>query len=157
MKRTYFLSAALLLCAMSMHLNAQIKVANSGNVGIALPSDTVEPQAPLSVGWRGVSKAELAVGSTSHVVSPNDDWSNIYSSLTVGSGSPQWNTSVCGITEVASGSNRFVGINGAASKPNFASGGRTYGVLGVAGKASSGYNYGVCGFIQGGDWYGAGI
>ena len=137
---------------MSMHLNAQIKVANSGNVGIALPSDTVEPQAPLSVGWRGIPKAELAIGSTSHSVYPNNDWYNIYSSLTIVSGSPQWSTAVCGVTEVTSGGDRYVGVNGTASKPNYASGGRSYGVLGVAGKASSGYNYGVCGFIQGGDW-----
>lgn len=157
MKRTYFLSAALLLCAMSVHLNAQIKVANSGNVGIALPSDTVEPQAPLSVGWRGLPKAELAIGTTSHVVSPYNDWYNIYSSLIVTSGSAQWSTAVCGVTEVTSGGDRYVGVNGTASKPNNASGGRSYGVLGVAGKATSGYNYGVCGFIQGGDWNGAGV
>ena len=41
----------------------------------------------------------------------------------------------------------MVGVRGGATKSSQMSSGRTYGVVGIAGNATSGYNYGTCGFL----------
>ena len=133
-------------CTFSILANAQIKVANTGKVCIAT-ADTVTPLSLLSVGSAGHIASGIAINMQSNWVSSYNGWNNIYSQLQAFS-DPTWNIAINGETKASVGTSRLIGLNGAAKKIEESSEGRAYGVLGIAGYATSGYNYGICGFLQ---------
>ena len=125
-------------------LNAQLKVASSGNVGLQLGAST--PLSPLSIG--GVGSAFNKVDITSG--NPNTTALNIYQ-VSPGSGTSYGINSI-----VTAGPSVNIGIKGQCLATNPMPVGESYGVLGIAGNHTSGYNYGVYGTISG-YTYGAGI
>ncbi|MBR0310121.1 MAG: hypothetical protein IJQ97_04465 [Paludibacteraceae bacterium] len=64
MKNKIFLHVVLLTtCTFSCQLFAQIQVANTGNVGIAI-ADTIEPLSTVSIGSEGLEGAQLSVSGS---------------------------------------------------------------------------------------------
>lgn len=137
-------------------LKAQLVISPSGNVGIGLPDTTVQPVSQLAVGQAGLVRAGVYVNVPSINDSPNEDWYNIYSKADA-KATPKWHYSFYGLTEGLSSSDRLVGVSGMAKRSNVSSSGRSYGVWGGAGKSTSGWNYGISGFLNGGLEYGAGV
>lgn len=146
----------LLVSVCSYTLNAQLVISPSGNVGIGLPDTTMQPLSQLSVGQTGLVRAGVYVNVPSINDSPYENWYTIYSKVNA-KATPKWNYSYYGVAEGSSSSDRLVGVCGIADRQNVASSGRSYGVWGEAGKSTSGWNYGVCGFLNSGQEYGAGI
>lgn len=138
MKKSVFILA---LSAQVMF--AQLKVSSNGKVGIQLGTNT--PLSSLSIGGVGQTNAKVAVyseGSGNGILvnsTPSDAlWRyGIYSGINVQS---YYN----------------IGIRGDAYSPTPVSMSTAYGVLGYAGNASSGSNYGVMGSLAGSN-NGAGI
>lgn len=103
--------------------SAQIKVANTGNVGIG---DTLTTDKKVFVSTIGAYEA----GLYSYVKSFNS-----------------WGPAVTATAEFAI--DRQIAIRGYAGNASPATSGRSYGVMGVAGNRTSGYNYGLYGELQG--------
>ena len=102
---------------------AQIQVASTGNVGIG---DTLTTDKKVFVSTTGVYEA------------------GIYSYI---KSSHPWGFALLAKAEYSN--DRQIAIRGYASNPSPTSSGRSYGVMGVAGNRTSGYNYGVCGGLDG--------
>ncbi len=112
----------------------QVKVASNGYVGI-LSSGT--PLSPLSIGCNGVNSQKVAI---------TGETMGLYS-LRTGTGSGDWYHAISGDNNVVD-MKWNVGVRGNAST-GIIIGGRAFGVLGTAGNATSGYNYGVFGSLTG--------
>ncbi len=128
MKKTISLFC-MMICSSLMF--AQLKIAENGNVGVGTAPDT---------------DAKMVVevtGSYEHAVA-----GYITSNQT-------WGRGVFGVAY--SGTNFQTGVYGNATASTPLNNGRAYGVLGVAGNRTSGYNYGVFGTLMGGSNNGAGI
>lgn len=102
---------------------AQIQVASTGHV---------------CVGDTSVSDTKLFVNSV------GDYEQGIYSYI---KSSYPWGPAILGVAEYVT--DRQVAIRGYASNQNPYSSGRSYGVIGVAGNRTSGYNYGIYGGLAG--------
>lgn len=134
-------------------VNAQLKVVESGNVGIKL-GNTSTPLSNLSIGSAGDANAKLYVKGSG---SPSSgSLYGIYSSLYYGTHN-SWKYAVYGITQGLNG--YIVGVRGEAVplNPNLNATIYTYGVYGVAGDVQQGRNYGVYGTLRSGSAYGAGV
>ncbi len=127
MKKTISLFC-MMLC--SSLVFSQLKVAANGNVGVGTDPETDEK---VTVEATGNYENGLAVYCTS---------------------SKQWGPAILG--RAYYGSDRQVGVYGSAITETPSSSGRAYGVFGVAGNRTSGYNYGVFGRLFGTN-YGAAI
>ena len=147
MKNKLFFSAFVVsLCTFCLHVNAQLKVFDSGNVGIKLGTN-VTPLSPLAIGGAGQTSTKLYVyssgsgGSTQYGIYAQTSWSN-----------PGTKYAVYGYSTGTGGS--LVGVQGevvgSTSIP-------VYGVYGTAGGATGGKNYGVFGNLKTGSIYGAGV
>ncbi len=126
-----------LFCALFGISSAQLKVADTGKVGINV--GTATPVSNLSVNSAGNSNSALFV---------NGGITTIWAECT-GTGSPaaSWIHSASGQTAVMS--NRYsVGLRGQSQSAS-PSTGRAFGVMGIAGNSTSGYNYGVFGTTYG--------
>ncbi len=102
---------------------AQIQVASTGNVGVG---DTLTTDKKLFVNSVG------------------DYESGIYSYI---KSSQDWGPAILGVAEYLT--DRQVAIRGYAANQEPWSSGRSYGVIGVAGNRTSGFNYGVYGSLAG--------
>lgn len=109
---------------------AQIQVASNGNVGIG---DTLTTDKKVFVSTDGAYDA------------------GIYSYI---KSSQQWGFALHAQAEFSY--DRQIAIRGYAGNATPAASGRSYGVMGVAGNRTSGYNYGLYGGLQGTN-YGAGV
>lgn len=112
-----------IVCFVTIVCPAQIQVASTGNVGIG---DTLTTDKKVFVSTTGVYEA------------------GIYSYI---KSSHPWGFALLAKAEYSD--NRQIAIRGYASNPSPTSSGRSYGVMGVAGNRTSGYNYGVCGGLDG--------
>ncbi len=123
-------------------VNAQLKVSATGNVGIQLGTNT--PLSPLSVGSTGNSNTKFSVQG------------NTFGISTYRTGTPGYSWTYALVASSDVHSNSAVGIlaNTCSSTPTGS--GRAWGVWGMAGNSSSGYNYGVWG-LHYGECDGAGI
>ncbi len=135
--RTAFLT--LVLCFSAVMAYPQLKIVSSGNVGI----DTDNPLSRLSIGTDGAS--------TSKVYILNSATSGTQQGLVVlqVTGSGSW--TIGANAQVLSGTSSSItaGIKGTSYKSSPISSGRTMGVYGVAGDATSGWNYALCGEMVG--------
>ena len=148
-------------CMLSVQMNAQIKVANTGNVGVAI-ADTIEPLSALSIRGAGIEGARLSVYDT--ISYSTDNQYGIVSHL----GLSLTNLAMYSVWGKSTGiANNLTGIRGEA----FASSGAgqapgyphpitfmtsAYGVYGEAG-GSFNDNYGVYGKLQTDGGNGAGV
>lgn len=149
MKRKLVICAVIVIaCSLFTNVKAQLLVDATGNVGVCLPSDTIKPLSLLSIGHKGFDNSSLSVVSTGSIEDLSS-WNNIYSKIIISldDSRPQWNVAIHGATESLGAGDRFVGVRGNATKSQDTEEGRAYGVIGVAGNATSGYNYGTCGFL----------
>ena len=154
MKKFFFIGAMLIgLCFTVQNANAQLTVAENGNVGIHL-ADNVNPLSYLSIGAAGQANAKLYVYEHNSVLGSKY---GIYSSFTT----TCKDTTDCAIYGYSYGPASFLmGVKGEAISPvapGNVSTGYTYGVYGKAGGAKYGRNYGVYGVIQSNNGNGAGI
>lgn len=158
--KTIFCIMLLAACAFSVQTEAQIKVASTGNVGVAI-ADTIEPLSMLSIGCAGMNDARVTVcdsgshsgdqyGMVSHL---NMNLSNVEMRSVWGksTGVALNLTGVCGEAIASSG------LGTIPSHPH-PIGFRTSacGVYGIAG-GSIRDNYGVYGQLQSGGGDGAGV
>ena len=124
-------------CATCMAVSsvcAQITESEDGNVGIKVGN--VTPLSTLSVATPGDSQVTVDISST-----------NVYALRSYTSSATSWSFGVLGNAKPCS--NKHVGVWGASTLSTPTSSFRTYGVLGSAGNATSGWNYGVFGGLGG--------
>ena len=152
--KTIFCIMLLAACALSVQMNAQIKVAYTGKVGVGI-ADNITPLSTLSVGCQGYVNRALAIEKTTSY-GMSSEWCNVYSKINAGQG-PAWHSAVFGQTVGVPNVNRIVGVEGRATKTASSSTGRSYGVIGVAGMCTPGWNYGVIGFLATSNDEGAGV
>ncbi|MDD5991262.1 MAG: tail fiber domain-containing protein [Paludibacteraceae bacterium] len=159
MKRKLVICAVIVFaCSLFTNVKAQLLVDSTGKVGICLPFDTIKPLSLLSIGHKGFENSSLSVVSTGSIQGLSS-WNNICSKNIISQGMyrPQWNVAISGATETDGVGDRLVGVRGNATKSTASVSGRAYGVIGVAGNATSGYNYGTCGFLLSSSTNGSGI
>ena len=154
MKKKILLAAMLLWNLVPMSMNAQLKVANTGKVGISLP-DLVEPLSNLSIGNAGQINTKLYIYGNTTTAGKHY---GIISDLT---STAYRDTLKCAVYGVSTGSSMdLYGIIGEAHAPASGGpnvGGTTYGVYGKADGARYGRIYGVYGIIPSNQGYGAGV
>lgn len=150
-----FLAMLLVECAFSTQLNAQLKVAENGNVGISL-SSTTTPLSKLSIEGAGLTNAKLYVKNVPGSSITTDQY-GIYSYISMSTLlSDLWQYSVYG---QCSGSGGYkVGLYGMAVSHSLVNPPmETYGVCGIASGGRNGKNYGVCGKLELSASAGAGV
>lgn len=128
-------------CTFSMQVNAQLKVSNSGKVGICV-ADTIEPVSQLSIGHRGMLGARLSViagNGTSGTLPQYGLYSKLSLSLTS-------NVQYAVYGQVSGMSSKLVGVCGYAMPDVI--GGHAIGVMGIAKNGLLGWNYGVVGMLM---------
>lgn len=121
---------------------AQLKVNENGNVSIQTSETTVSP---LSVGYAGNAKFGTAITNVNGGV-----YGRRMGTPTTATSSDPWTHGMTG-ANIPNGSYFYVGVKGMAriSGDEYIGQGRTYGVFGEAGNATTGYNYGVYGQLNG--------
>lgn len=143
MKRSIFI---FVFCVLFVQFfQAQLKVANNGNVGIQLGTST--PLSAFAVGDVGnVNTKVYAKGSVVGV--------NGVSTGTSSLSGINWTYGLIGDANLFN--NMHIGVLGQSFSATPLNSYRAFGVFGMAGNSSSGYNYGVFGTTYGSQ-YGAGI
>ena len=147
MRKFFFIGAMLFgLCFTIQNANAQLKVANNGNIGIHL-SDNTNPLSYLSIGAAGQTNTKVYVyNNNSSIGSQYGIYARLYTSVK--------DTTECAVYGYSEGpASYLIGVKGEAispSAPGNISTGYTYGVYGKAGGSKYGRNYGVYGIIPSG-------
>lgn len=153
MRKQLFIGAMLIgLCFTVQNANAQLTVADNGNVGIHL-ADNVNPLSKLAIGGAGNANTKIYVQESG---SGGGNQIGVYSYLSWGTAN-NWKYALYGYSRGIGG--QMVGVRGKAEPANTNQNAnvQTYGIYGVAGGANYGQNYGVFGLLQSGDAYGAGV
>ena len=147
MKNKILYGVMVILFTCSTSVNAQLKIAENGCVGIGCSA----PLSKLSIGGNGMSNAKLSLlGNSGTGIQYG-----IYSCLTYGTNNT-WRTAVYGLSQALGG--HVAGVKGEALSPSNATGNfYMYGVYGLAGCGSNGRNYGVFGRLRDGETAGAGV
>lgn len=139
MKKLFIFASMMLatVCA-----QAQLTVHENGKVSVQTSETAVSP---LSVGYAGNARFNAAITNVNSGVCGR----RVGNPTAVTSNDP-WTHAVWGMN-VPNGSYFYVGVMGAAriSGDEYIGQGRTYGVFGEAGNATTGYNYGVYGQLNG--------
>lgn len=158
MKNKILFGAMLLsFCTFSLQSNAQIKVASTGKVGVCI-ADTVEPLSKLTIGNQGSTQWGISIDMSNPSDNPVDEWNNIHSVVRAQYDLPTWHYSVIAITQGLSDADRLTGLKAVAYKTEGdRDSGRSHGVIGTAGMATDGWNYGVTGNLTGNSTKGTGI
>lgn len=134
MKKFLFFISLLLL---STNAFSQLKVANNGNAMFGL-SSTETPLSAVSVGCIGRTDSKFTVlGDNVGIFAYRN-----------GVSTPNWGNAIQAASPVGT-ANFCVGIRSEAVKSTPSSSNRAYGVYGVAGNATSGYNYALFGRLYG--------
>lgn len=125
--------------------NAQVQIHDNGYISIQTPTTTI-PQSPITIN---------STGNSDYYVYLRAAQSGIYS-RTTGNNSNWGNSAI--FENYGTENNFIVGVRGETRTPGWTdmNRGRTFGVMGLAGYATSGYNYGVFGRLHGNN-YGAAI
>ncbi len=132
-KQVFFIAFMFLFANVS---DAQLKVVNNGKVGIKIGSST--PKSVLTVGGEGDVYSQVSIKGSNHGL------------LVHRKGDPtlSWIYGVLVGADVVSGKNNL-GIRGQAYSSTPLNQGRAWGLFGLAGNSTSGYNYGVFGSTYG--------
>lgn len=152
MKNKILLSITLLTFLPICLVNAQLKIVNTGKVGVGL-SETTDPVSSLSIGGAGLNTAKLYVFNSGS----NDTCQyGTYSAITAGTTTNCWKYGIAGSSRALSG--YVVGVKGNAGPVNtHMRSVHAYGVYGSASNANYGRNYGIYGVLPNGDFYGTGV
>ncbi len=119
-------------------LSAQLRVNQNGNVSIGT---TLVPLSPLSISCQGNAEHNIYSHSPKHAMY-----------CVLNNAGTTYNWGYAGYCATVAGNHNFnVGIWGDVGSPNLTEWGtgRSFGVLGAAGYATSGWNYGVFGRLMG--------
>ena len=131
-----FYSTLITIIIFSININAQMRVHTNGNVSIQNDSTSVESKLVIGNGTTGEKKVAL-VASDKYM-----------GALFVGTGG--YDTWTYGIRAIANPTyNMHVGIEGWSRLENPSIDYRAIGVRGIAGNATSGYNWGIFGLLTG--------
>lgn len=135
MRNLFFVTVFIFQCAAAF---PQFRVHNNGNVSIGMKTGLPQSRFTLA-----------GVGDSTYNFYLKDSKSGIFSQTTGGSGTWLYGANMSSV--VNQSSKMFVGVSGNAVSQNQAekSAGRAFGVMGTAGNATSGWNYGVFGRIVG--------
>ncbi len=115
---------------------SQLKVENNGKVGVKVGSSTLKSD--LAIGTVGGNNTKVAIeGNSIGLNVSRKGYPNL-----------SWIYSVLAGAEIASNSNNL-GVRGQALASSPKNSGRAWGVYGLAGNSTSGYNYGVFGSTYG--------
>lgn len=142
--KQFYTAALTLLISSSIPCFGQLKVASTGNVSVKSNAT------PLS------TFAVNAAGSSDNMAYILGTETALYSTR---QGAINWGKGVMG-QSFNENTNFSVGVEGRAITPNFTehlNSGRSFGVLGMGGFATDGYNYGVFGRLMGTNKNGAGV
>ncbi len=133
--RTRFIFIALFALGYGIAQAQLIVDGSTGNVGIRTNGNLTSP---LVIGGNGDATAKVAIGDS------------IFSELKLGLRNEPggWVYSARGIARV-SGTRSYYGLMGLSFSHTALGSARSYGVLGAAGNATSGWNYGVYGGLRG--------
>ncbi len=138
MKKCFLLTAAMCLIARTLVL-AQATVFPNGYISVQPPSLGTVPASPISIN---------SAGDANYYVHLRSAQSSLYA-RTTGNTSNWGNTAT--FENYGTQNNFMVGVRGETRTPGWVdvNRGRTFGVMGLAGYATSGYNYGIFGRIHG--------
>ena len=138
--RAYFIFASMVL--VTVCAQAQLKVNQEGNVSIQTSETAISP---LSIGYGGNVDYSAAITGVNKGIYGRR--MGIPTTAVIGN---PWTYGVCG-TNVPNGINFYVGVKGSIyfNENEYIGQGRSFGVLGEAGNATNGYNYGVYGQLNG--------
>jgi hypothetical protein len=155
-KLKFYLFVMMINCfILAVNTNAQLNVGGNGYVGIISGA----PYSPLTIG-----NTSGSANSTEFILSPQTSTHNYgllaFANGCISNSSNYTSTAVYGQTYFpssgASGLGLYRGVLGYAYQTTPVSYGKAYGVFGVAGNATTGYNYGVYGYLAG-SHYGAAV
>ena len=137
MKKTILLAGMMLaaVCA-----QAQLKVYENGNISI---NTSETPISTLSIGYTGNTNYSAAITGVNSAIYGR----RIGTPTTVSQSNP-WSYGITGLN-IPNGGFFYVGVRGSANATNKLEQGRAFGVIGEAGNAKAGYNYGVYGQLNG--------
>ncbi len=137
MKKTILLAGMLLaaVCA-----QAQLKVYENGNISI---NTSETPISTLSIGYTGNTDYSAAITGVNSAI-----YGRRIGTPTAVSQSNPWSYGITGLN-IPNGVFFYVGARGSANATNKLEQGRAFGVIGEAGNATAGYNYGVYGQLNG--------
>ena len=131
-----FYSTLITIIIFSININAQMRVHTNGNVSIQNDSTSVDSKLVIGNGTTGEKKVAL-VASDEHM-----------GALFIGTGG--YDTWTYGVRAISTPSdNMHVGVEGWSRLENPSIHYRAIGVRGIAGNATSGYNWGIFGLLTG--------
>ena len=133
--KTFFLVSV--FSCMAIVANAQLRVTSNGNVSL---QSSEEPLSALSIGSEGVDDYFIgAKGSKQGILT------------ILNNGKRKWGHGGNFISYTNNGNNFSVGLSGSANASDYKDNiyGRAFGVVGIAGNATSGWNYGLYGKLRG--------
>ncbi len=122
------------MCCFVLSSNAQFRVNSNGNVSVGT---TETPLSMLSINNKGNNDWKVSLLSSGYGVYSKREGSNSGWGCALFGGSANANT------------NFSVGVRGEAFSYTVLNSGRSFGIMGIAGNATSGWNYGVYGRLDG--------
>jgi hypothetical protein len=124
---------------LSFGAQAQLTINPSGNIGIDAPS----PLSRFSLGSAGSADSKVYIMNSN--ATGTQKAINVQQTLSNGT----WTIGTASYILSASSSAKAVGLYSTGAKSTAYSSGRSFGVFAIAGNATSGYNYGVHGLLNG--------
>lgn len=134
------ISALMVTFIVTYQLQAQIEVYSNNKVGIGT-TGTVNSMLSVNTTGNSLYSASIYNGSTA------GGSAGLYVSKAIPGSIGYWGFGTA--SYISAGTGNAVGIWGQATSSSAVSTGRSYGVFGKAGNASSGYNYGIYGQLYG--------
>ena len=145
-----FFAMLFMACSFSISVNAQLKVAPNGNVGIHSGDNT--PLCHLAIGpTAGLSNTRVFVSQSG---TASGDYYGLFSSIYWATNGG-WKYGIMGVSRAQVGV--AVGVKGDATPVEDNTSVDSYGIYGKAGGGSTGKNYGVFGELKSGSQNGAGV
>jgi hypothetical protein len=141
MKRIFFISLLIGTCFQISQ--AQIKVSSTNNVGIGVDN----PLSKLSIGNSGNTISKVYIENSGTIGQQRA--LHIYQLAPTYTPGNDCGYGGISIIDVSSAGYKHAGFFGRAYSNTALTTGRTYGLMGIAGNASNGYNYGVYGQLLG--------
>ncbi len=138
-KQLRFSLITVLFCLCAVLAYPQLKITSSGNVGI----DTSNPVSRFSIGDAGSTESKMYLFNSNS----SGIQRALYIRQALSSGS--WSYGVHSSVVSGSSGSKATGVCGSSAKSTPSSSGRTFGILGRAGNATSGYNSAVYGQLKG--------